>query len=97
MSVPTLVAKSEDEISIQWGTLSGSTAGDSTVTTYDLYWDNNSGTPNIQLINSLITSYTVSGLTGAGASYKFKVRAHNVYGSGAFSTILTVLASDVPD
>jgi hypothetical protein len=61
-----------------------------------LYWDNGSGTTNIELINSLVTSYTVTGLTG-GATYMFMVRASNIYGYGAFSNVLSVVPSDIPD
>jgi len=47
------------------------------------------------LVDSLVTSYTVT-VTG-GTTYLFKVRSHNIYGYGAFSNELTVVASDVPD
>jgi hypothetical protein len=42
-----------------------------------------------------VTTLSVTGLTG-GTTYKFKVRARNVYGSGLFSSELSVLASDIP-
>jgi hypothetical protein len=63
---------------------------------YNLYWDNASGTTVYELVDSLVTSFTVTGLTG-GLNYSFKVRARNVYGYGQqFSTELLVQASDLP-
>ncbi len=75
--------------------MTGTAAGNSDILSYSLYWDNGSGTSNIELTDSLVTSYTVSGLTG-GATYLFKVRARNVYGYGTFSSELTFVPSDVP-
>lgn len=80
---------------MNWSALSGSTAGNSDVTIYNLYWDNASGTSSIELVNSLVTTYTVSGVSG-GSTYRFKVRAKNIYGYGSFSTELVVTPSDVP-
>ena len=96
MSVPTLVSVSTTSITVQWTAQSSPTNGNSAITTYNLYWDNGSGTTNIALIDSLVTSHTVTSLTG-GTTYKFKVRSQNIYGYGAFSNELSVVASDVPD
>ena len=63
--------------------------------TVALYWDNASGLTTIELIDALVTTYTVTGLTG-GLNYKFTVRAVNVYGFGSFSNVLVVQASDLP-
>ena len=43
-----------------------------------------------------ILSYLATGLT-TGLSYRFKVRASNIYGYGSFSNELLVEAVDVPD
>mmetsp|Transcript_9442 Transcript_9442/g.8982 ORF Transcript_9442/g.8982 Transcript_9442/m.8982 type:complete len:418 (+) Transcript_9442:1180-2433(+) len=96
MSVPSLVSNSESDISVQWSTLSGSNAGDSTILSYELQWDDATGTVSIQLIDSLVTTYTVSGLV-PGLTYKFHVAARNIYGYGPYSLELSVEASDVPD
>mmetsp|Transcript_9440 Transcript_9440/g.8971 ORF Transcript_9440/g.8971 Transcript_9440/m.8971 type:complete len:317 (+) Transcript_9440:887-1837(+) len=50
----------------------------------------------VSLVDSLITSYTVTGLT-PGTTYQFKVRAKNIYGYGDFSGVISALASSVPD
>lgn len=96
MSTPTQGPSSDTDIVVTWVALTGAATGNSAILTYDLYWDNGSGTTNVELIDSLVTSYTVSGLTG-GATYLFKVRAKNIYGYGAFSSELTIVPSDVPD
>lgn len=81
---------------MNWIALTGTATGNSDILSYDLYWDNASGTSSIELVNSLVTTYTVSGVSG-GSTYKFKVRARNVYGYGSFSaTELSVTPSDVP-
>ena len=48
------------------------------------------------LLEALQTTLSVTGLTG-GTTYKFKVKARNIYGDGQFSSELSVLASDKPD
>jgi hypothetical protein len=80
---------------ISWSAQSGSATGNSAITAYELYWDNNSGTSNILLTSSTAASHTVSGLVG-GKAYKFKVRSQNIYGESAFTSELTVTASSVP-
>lgn len=50
---------------------------------------------DIELVDSLVTEFTVSGLTG-GINYKFKVRAQNIYGYSDFSTEFLLEASDYP-
>ena len=75
--------------------MTGSSTGNSAITTYNLYWDNGSGTSSISLSNSLVTSYTVTGLTG-GTTYLFKLRAQNIYGYGTFSADGSVIAAEEP-
>lgn len=41
-------------------------------------------------------TYTISSGITAGSTYKFKVRAYNKWGAGAFSSELSVLAASVP-
>jgi len=96
MAQPTISALSETQMTVSWVALVGTATGNSAITSYNLYWDNGSGTTNVQAVDSLVTSFQVTGLTG-GTAYKFKVRAKNIYGEGAFSTELSQVASDVPD
>jgi len=80
-----------------WSSLaSGIETGSSPILAYNLWWDSNSGTVNIDLYESLATSYTVSGLV-PGALYQFKVRAKNIYGYGPFSDVVTLQPDAVPD
>jgi len=47
------------------------------------------------LIDDLVSTFSVTGLAG-GATYLFKVRAINIYDIGDFSTVISVIAADVP-
>jgi hypothetical protein len=96
MDPPTLTAVTESQIDLSWTDVTTPANGNSDITLYSLYWDNGSGTSNIVLLEALQTTIQVTGLTGA-TTYKFKVKARNIYGSGEFSTELAVLASDIPD
>jgi hypothetical protein len=96
MAPPVVTAVTEAQISLQWTALTAPGDGNSAVLAYNAYWDNGSGTTNIALLDGLATTAVVPGLTG-GTTYRFKVRARNIYGNGAFSTELAVLASDLPD
>jgi hypothetical protein len=96
MAAPTAVGVAEAQIDLQWTALAAPEDGNSDVLAYTLYWDNGSGTTGIALLDALATSVSVPGLTG-GVTYRFKVRARNVYGAGSFSPELAVLASDLPD
>ncbi len=95
MSTVTLTASTRDSMTVSWSALSGSASGNSAVTAYELRWDSGSGSTIYLLSESLSTSYTVTGLT-AGITYKYKVRAKNIYGYGAYSTDASFIASDVP-
>ena len=95
MPTPTLVALTSSSVLVSWPSLTGSSTGNSAITTYNLYWDNGSGTSSISLSNSLTTSYTVTGLTG-GTTYLFKLRAQNIYGYGTFSADGSVVAAEEP-
>ena len=96
MATPTRGSSTtETQIQVDWAALTGADTGNSAITSYELLWDNNSGTANILLTDSLVTTYTVTGLTG-GLSYLFKVRAKNVYGEGAYSSDATIAASTTP-
>jgi hypothetical protein len=51
----SVISKTETEISLTWSTLgSVSATGDSSITSYNLYWDNASGTtPSHKLVSTL--------------------------------------------
>jgi hypothetical protein len=78
-----------------WTELTGTATGNSAILSYNLYWDNGTGNSNIELVDSLQTNFTVTGLTG-GVNYKFKVRARNIYGYSDFSDEYFVWSTDVP-
>lgn len=102
MTAPTEGAETTDsQVVVEWGavTAAGLPTGNSAVTAYELLWDN--GDPSLStfvqltLTTPLATSHTIVGVT-EGASYRFVVRAVNVYGTGADSAEATIRASDVP-
>ena len=72
-------------MTVAWTSLTGTATGNSAITAYDLRWDSASGSTIYLLSESLITSFTVTGLT-AGTTYKYKVRGKNIYGYGTYST-----------
>jgi hypothetical protein len=47
------------------------------------------------LIDALVTTFTVTGVTG-GTTYRFAVRARNIYGYGPTSTVTVVVPADAP-
>ena len=103
MPVPTVVSVTEAKIVLSWQPLTTPANGDSAVTAYNVLWDNGSGTAALVLHDGVATTVEAPGLT-PGVNYRFKLRARNVYGSGAFSAVpavtdglLVVLASDRPD
>jgi hypothetical protein len=90
MAAPTIVLQTDTTIQVKWVELSGAQTGNSPILSYNLYWDNASGSSVYELVDSLVTTFTVTGLTG-GLNYSFKVRARNVYGYGQqFSNELRV-------
>jgi hypothetical protein len=95
MQAPTEVYSTDLEIKVEWLSLSGLPTGDSAILSYNLYWDNGTGSTDIELTDSLVTEWTVSALQG-GENYKFKVRARNIYGYGSWSPEFLVEATDMP-
>jgi hypothetical protein len=70
--------------------------GGSEILDYSLYTDEATGTDFVVLEESLTTlTYTATSLT-QGATYKFKVKARNIYGDSVFSETVTILAAQVP-
>ena len=97
MAAVTMLARTLSNITVGWTALSTITiaTGNSRVLAYQLRWDQGSGSTIYLLTESLVTNFTVTGLTG-GASYQFKIRAKNIYGYGDYSTVTSIQASDVP-
>ena len=86
-------------VQVTWTTLSSPQNGDSTITSYNIYWDQGTSTWTSLAGESSPytgTTYTISlGIT-SGSTYQFKVRAKNKWGFGDFSTTTSVVASSVP-
>jgi hypothetical protein len=88
--MPTIVlgaGSNATALNLTWSELTTSSdTGNSQILAYEVYWDVGSGTPNVILIKQLTPSYLVQRLV-PGQQYSFKVRAQNIYGSGAFSDV----------
>ena len=90
-------ASTNTQIVLSWTALvAGTSTGGSSVsiTNYELYWDQGTNT-FVTLTTTPLLTYTATGLTG-GTTYQFKVRAINIFGNGAFSSILSVVAAQAP-
>ena len=75
--------------------------GGSTVTAYNLQWDNGSGGSTwVDLVGpspaSTAETFTVSTGVVSGTSYMFRIRAANVYGWGDYSSTVTIKAAAKP-
>lgn len=104
---PIISSYSDTSITVSWPALVPAPTlptlvpgnGDSDILSYDLRWDN--GVPSndpddFELSNVLTTSYVVTGIT-AGTTYRFVVRARNVYGyASTYSDPISATAIDTP-
>jgi hypothetical protein len=101
MSAPIVSSYSDVLISLTWAAVTNSPAnGGSGILGYQLLWDNGlDATPSVSLQDSLTTSFNVvSTMLTPGTTYKFALRARNIYGySSSISTVVTVTAIYVPD
>ncbi len=95
MAAPTLTSKSTTSVTIDWTAPTGTATGNAAITSYKLVWDDDNDGAFDELTDSPVLTYTASSLTG-GSTYKFKVKATNIYGYGTFSSELSVTTSDVP-
>lgn len=85
-------------VKMNWVALSGLAAGNSPVIAYSLSWDNGIPSNNetsIVLTVGNVTNFTVNGVIG-GTTYRFAVRAMNIYGYGDYSTATIVVPVDAP-
>ena len=94
-------ATSTELIAVFWDTITNPDNGDSEVTSYSLEWDvGSNGATWIReigyLSNSLETTYSVTDNILVGYEYQFRLRAKNIWGWGAYSTIVTIKAARVP-
>lgn len=69
--------------------------GNSPILAYRLWWDSQTGTPNIVLVEGMLFSYTVAGLL-THMPYKFRLQAKNIYGYGPISDEVIIFTTDVP-
>ena len=86
----------ENELQVDWVAVTGSDTGNSEVLTYSLWWDNgDGGDPTVELLEDLVFTEYITGLLPG--SYRFMVRANNIYGYGEWSEVAEIRASYVPD
>ena len=76
--------------------------GGSQITSYNLAWDSGSGSQTfINLVGFeqpyLLTSFMISQGIVSGITYRFKLRAKNVYGYGPWSEYLDLVALSKPE
>lgn len=94
-------ATNEAQIVVEWDTIIGLDTGGSAITSYNLQWDQGTGTFGVDLAGAsteyLLTTYTLSSGPVAGGEYGFRYRAANKYGWGPWSEVATIAAADVPD
>jgi hypothetical protein len=76
--------------------------GDSEIISYNLQWD--IGTGGVEWtdlignpVSSLLTSFSATSMVAPGQYYKFRLRASNIYGFGAFSEEFSFKASEEPE
>lgn len=103
MSAPTndAAGSNQAQIRVTWTGLADPANGGASITSYNLQWDNGSGGSTwVDLVglspSSTATSFTVSTGVVSGTTYRFRVRAANVYGWGGFSPVLSVKAAAAP-
>jgi hypothetical protein len=93
--MPYELLSTDTTIKVGWSVAVAEATGNSAIIGYNLYWDNGTGVTDIELEDHLISEFRVTGLVG-GLNYRFKVRALNIYGYGAFSDEHSLDASDLP-
>lgn len=99
MQPPTESLLSTDtEILLSWIPLTGVDAGNSDIIAYSLYWDegdSNKAAADVALNDANVDQFTVLNVQG-GVTYRFRVRARNIYGAGEFSDDTIVVPDDAP-
>lgn len=65
---------------------------------YSVEWDQGTSTwVTLNAADSLLLSYTVTGIASSSISYQFRYRAKNVFGYGPYSDVASILAIAIPD
>ena len=99
MNAPVESLLSTDtQILLSWTPLTGVDAGNSDIIAYSLYWDEGDSQKteaDVPLYDANVDQFTVMGVTG-GVTYRFRVRARNIYGNGPFSDDTIVVPDDAP-
>ena len=88
---------------LTWQALLDDSDGGSPLLSYNIQWDQGSGTIDTELIGysvpylslSYLVTSSVEGLVN-GATYKFRYRASNKFGWGEYSDISSILAATIP-
>lgn len=92
-----LTLSTATSLELLWSGLLGYTeTGNSDILAYNVWWDANSGTTNINLYEGFTLTTMAESLV-PGAEYKFKIRAKNIYGYGVYSDTVTLIPDAVPD
>jgi len=90
----------EAQLVIDWDALVAPDNGGSAATSYNLQWDQGTGTygPHLTGVAAdyLSTSHTQTAALLAGGVYRFRYRAANKYGWGPFSDEVTIQAAETP-
>ena len=97
MSVVTKgVESTATSLKLNWTPLTSSAdIGNSAILAYEVFWDANSDTVNLLLHDDSTVTVTADRLD-PGETYKFKVRARNIYGYGPFSDTVDIIPDDAP-
>jgi len=70
MSQPFLVTRTKTTMTVRWNILNAPATGNSNILSYNLFWNNGNGDLTTQLVDSLVTDYSLTGLIG-GTIYSF--------------------------
>jgi hypothetical protein len=87
---------------ISYAPLTGASISGTQILSYNLEWDGDLRSPGewISLIgypiDNLVTNYRITHGVIKGQHYRFRYRARNFYGWGAYSDVATVQAAEVP-
>lgn len=88
----------DTETILSWTPLTGVDAGNSEILGYSLYWDEGDALKSeadVALISANIVQFTRTPVVG-GKTYRYRVRARNIYGDGEFSEVTVVIPDDAP-